>query len=74
MNMQKTEHIVINNLHATTKNDDQFGEVSSIHLSFEERPVKATSNVATETTMTSETTTTSAVVQNTVPVNEVTAL
>eukprot|EP00731_Ephydatia_muelleri_P037032 Em0382g2a len=77
MNMQKTEHIVINNLYATTattKNDDQFGEVSSIHLSFEERPVKATSNVATETTMTSETTTTSAVIQNTVPVNEVTAL
>ena len=42
MTMKKTEHIVIDNEHAATtlKMEDEFGDVSSVHLTYEEPPAK----------------------------------
>ena len=48
MNMMKrTQEIVIGNEYVAPRRDDQFGEVSSIHLTFEE---PETSTPANETT------------------------
>ena len=48
MSMKKTEQIVVDN-DVAIKNDDQFGEVSSIHLTYDEPPSKQPS--ANETMM-----------------------
>ena len=35
MTMRKLEHVVVDNKYATTK-DDQFGDVRSVHVGFQE--------------------------------------
>eukprot|EP00731_Ephydatia_muelleri_P017659 Em0010g757a len=63
MSMKKTEQIVVDN-DVAIKNDDQFGEVSSIHLTYDEPPSKQPS--ANETMMsTNETITTACEIKST---------